>query len=65
MTTKEILLEQFTAAYDENGWFIALEYALDNLTAEQIIWKTKNSDNSIWEILGHLNFYKEAYFRRL
>jgi uncharacterized damage-inducible protein DinB len=64
MTTKEILLEQFTACYDENGWFVALKNALQNLTAEQAIWKPENSDNSIWEILSHLNFYNEAYLKR-
>jgi len=25
MKTKEILVEQFTACYDENGWFVALK----------------------------------------
>lgn len=64
MTAKEILLEQFTACYDENGWFVALKNALRNLTAEQAIWKPENSDNSIWEILSHLNFYNEAYLKR-
>jgi uncharacterized damage-inducible protein DinB len=64
MTTKEILLEQFTAAYDENGWFVALKNALNNLTAEQASWKVENLDNSIWEILAHLNFYNEAYLKR-
>jgi uncharacterized damage-inducible protein DinB len=64
MTTKEILLEQFTAAYDENGWFVALKNALNNLTAEQASWKPENLDNSIWEILAHLNFYNDAYLKR-
>ncbi len=64
MTTKEMLLEQFTACYDENGWFVALKNAVNNLTAEQAIWKTENLDNSIWEILTHLNFYNEAYLKR-
>jgi uncharacterized damage-inducible protein DinB len=64
MTTKEILLEQFTACYDENGWFVALKNALKNLSAEQAAWKPENSDNSIWEILAHLNFYNEAYLTR-
>jgi uncharacterized damage-inducible protein DinB len=64
MTTKEILLEQFTACYDENGWFVALKNALQNLTAQQAMWKPENSDNSIWEILSHLNFYNEAYLKR-
>ncbi len=64
MTTKEILLEQFTACYDENGWLVALKNALQNLTAEQAAWKPENSDNSIWETLSHLNYYNEAYFKR-
>ncbi|MDQ3750193.1 MAG: DinB family protein [Acidobacteriota bacterium] len=64
MKTKEILLEQFTACYNENGWFVALKNAVKNLTAKQAIWKTENLDNSIWEILSHLNFYNEAYLKR-
>ena len=64
MTAKEILLKQFTACYDENGWFVALKNALNNLTAQQAAWKTANLDNSIWEILAHLNFYNEAYLKR-
>jgi len=64
MTTKELLLEQFTACYDENGWFVALKNAVKDLTAEQAIWKTENLDNSIWEIVRHLNFYNEAYLKR-
>jgi hypothetical protein len=35
MTAKGMLLEQFTAYYDENGWFVALKNAVKNLTAEQ------------------------------
>jgi len=58
------LLEQFTACYDENSWFVALKNAVKNLTVEQAIWKTENLNNSIWEILSHLNFYNEAYLKR-
>ena len=61
---KETLLEQFMVCYDKNGWFVALKNALENLTAEQAAWKTENLDNSIWEILAHLNFYNEAYLKR-
>jgi len=39
MTAEETLLEQFTACYDENGWFVALRNAVKNLTAEQTIQK--------------------------
>ncbi len=64
MNTKEILLEQFTACYDENGWFVALKNSVKNLSAEQAAWKTENLDNSIWEILAHLNYYNKAYLER-
>lgn len=64
MTRKEILLRQFTLAYDENGWFVALKNALRNLTAEQAAWRPENLDNSIWEILAHLNYYNFAYIER-
>ncbi len=37
---------------------------MKNLTAEQAIWKAENLDNSIWEIVHHLNFYNEAYLKR-
>lgn len=64
MTPKEILLEQFTSCYDDNGWFVALKNALKNLSAKQAIWKAENLDNSVWEILAHLNFYNGAYLKR-
>jgi uncharacterized damage-inducible protein DinB len=64
MTTKEFLIEQFNVCYDENGWFVALKNALRNLTAENAAWKPENIDNSIWEILAHLNFYNERYLKR-
>ncbi len=64
MTTKEILLEQFTACYDENGWFVALKNALKSLSTERAVEKPQNLDNSIWEILAHLNFYNGAYLKR-
>ena len=37
MTMKETLLEQFTACYDENGWFVPLKNAVKNLMAGQAI----------------------------
>jgi uncharacterized damage-inducible protein DinB len=64
MTTKEILLEQFAAAYDQNGWFVALKNTLNNLTAKDAAWKPESIDNSIWEILSHLNYYNYAYSER-
>jgi DinB superfamily len=64
MTVKEILLAQFAAAYDLNGWFVALKNAIEGLNATQAVWKTENIDNSIWQILSHLNYYNYAYLER-
>lgn len=64
MTSKEILLDQFTSNYDTNGWFVALKNTLNNLSAENAAWKPDGVDNSIWEILAHLNYYNFAYLER-
>lgn len=64
MNVKGILLEQFATSFDTNGWFVALKNALRNLKADEAAWKTENLDNSIREILAHLNFYNERYLRR-
>ena len=64
MTGKEILIDQLTMSFDENGWFVALKNGLRNLTAEQAAWKPDALDNSIWGTLAHLNFYNERYLRR-
>ncbi len=47
MMTKEILLEQFTSDYNENGWVVALKKVLVNLTAEQVSWKVESPGDSI------------------
>ncbi|MEZ5427120.1 MAG: DinB family protein [Pyrinomonadaceae bacterium] len=64
MASKETLLEQFTASYDENGWFVALRNALEGLTAEEARWKPEELDNSIWEIVNHLSFWSESWLAR-
>ena len=61
---KEILLEQFTAAFDQNTWFVALKNTLDGVTASDAVWKPAGVDNSIWEIVSHLNYYNYAYVER-
>lgn len=61
---KEVLLQQFTACYDENGWFVALKNTLNDLSAEEAAWKPEGVDNSIREIVSHLNFYNYAYVER-
>lgn len=64
MSVKNILLEQFSTCFDENGWFVAVRNAIDGLNAEQAAWKPNGIENSIWETLGHLTFYNYAYLER-
>lgn len=64
MTAKQILLEQFTACYDENGWFVALENALDGLSAEDALWKEGGLDHSIRELVEHLRYWNGRWLKR-
>ena len=61
---KGILLEQFTAAFDHNTWFVALKNTLEGVTADDAVWKQAGAQNSIWEIVSHLNYYNHAYVER-
>jgi hypothetical protein len=64
MIAKEILLEQFTACFDENNWFVALESALAGLTVEQALWKEGKLDHSIWEMVIHLHYWNQRWLQR-
>lgn len=61
---KNFLAAQFSSCYDTNAWFVAVKNALSGVTAEQAVWKPEGVDNSIWEIVSHLNFYNYAYVER-
>jgi len=62
--TKDILLKQFNTCFDTNGWFVATKNAIKGVTAEQADWKPEGADNSIREIINHLNYYNNAYLER-
>ena len=64
MSTKTFLLAQFTACYDKNVWFVATKNAIAGVSAEQAEWKPAGADNSIREIINHLNYYGSAYLQR-
>lgn len=63
-TMKPLLLEQFTVCYNENGWFVALENALEGLSAEDALWKKGELDHSIWELVVHLRYWNERWLQR-
>jgi len=62
--SKEVLIEQHTACYDENNWFVSLKTVLDGVTAEQAAWKPEGADNSVWETVNHLIFWNERWLQR-
>lgn len=64
MSVKQTLLEQFATCFETNGWFVAVKNAIAGVTAEQAVWKPGGSDNSIWELLSHMNYYNNAYLER-
>src|SRR5688572_21118696 len=64
MSTKSILLGQLSASFDKDGWFVATKNAIAGVTAEQADWKPEGADNSIREIINHLNYYNNAYLQR-
>src|SRR5580765_1363462 len=61
---KDVLIEQFTACYDKNVWFVSLKTVLDGVTAEQAAWKPEGADNSIWETVNHIVFWNERWLQR-
>ena len=64
MNEKENLIKQVGNSYDTNGWFVATKNAIANVTPEQADWKPDGADNSIREIINHLNYYNNAYLQR-
>ena len=64
MSLKESLREQFRVCFLENGWFVATGNAFRGISAEQAAWRAEGSNNSIWQLLSHLNYYNNAYLER-
>lgn len=61
---RDVLLEQLTACYDEDTWFVSLKTVLDGVTVEEAAWKPENVDNSIWETVSHIIFWNERWLQR-
>ncbi|MDQ0217904.1 hypothetical protein ELQ35_00215 [Peribacillus cavernae] len=57
MQQKDLFLQQLSACYDQNSWFVSLSGATDGLLPEQASLKGSGTSNSIWEIVNHLLFY--------
>ena len=64
MTTKELLIHEFSTSFDEEGWFVPLTRAMGGLTAEEAAWKDGSANHSVWQLVNHLYFWNERYFHR-
>ena len=63
MTSKEILLQQMEANFDEANWFVTVKEALKGLSEKQSK-ETDSSNHTIREIVNHLIFWNERYIDR-
>ncbi len=64
MSSKSIFNEQFDACFNQSAWFASAKSALENLSAEDAVWKPADEIHSICEIVTHLNFYNQKCLRR-
>lgn len=64
MSTKDVLLEQFTACYDHSNWFVSLKAVLEGVTAAEADWSPAGTGNSIRETVNHLIFWNERWLQR-
>jgi uncharacterized damage-inducible protein DinB len=64
MTLKSILNEQFDACFNQSAWFASAKSALENLSAEDAVWKANVEIHSVCEIITHLNFYNLKHLQR-
>ena len=64
MSPKSLLVEQFSATFDKEGWFVPLTTALDGLSATDAAWRDSSANHSVWQIVNHIYFWNDRYFYR-
>ncbi|HYM19756.1 MAG TPA: DinB family protein [Candidatus Kapabacteria bacterium] len=64
MTTKSLLIAQFSATLDQENWFVPLEKAIAGLTAAEAAWRDGSANHSVWQITNHIYFWNERYYFR-
>lgn len=62
---KVILVQSWTKAYDEEGWYPPLKDALEGLSADEADHKPSPGLHSIRELVNHILYYKERFLHRL
>lgn len=65
MTSKEIILEQLKATYNEKNWFVPFNISVAGLTAAEASKKDTSGNHSVWGIVNHLIFWNGRWLTRL
>ena len=55
---RENLLKLWDESWEEGIWFASWSEAIKGLTAAQAAWRPKPGLHSIWQLVGHVNFWR-------
>jgi hypothetical protein len=64
ISVKEVLLDQLAACHDDESWFKPSKTILDDISADEAIWKAADNRHSIWALAYHLIFWNEMWLNR-
>jgi hypothetical protein len=64
ISAKEVLLDQLAACHDDKSWFKPSKTILDDISADEAIWKAADNRHSIWALANHLIFWNEMWLNR-
>lgn len=54
---KSVLLEQLKTTHNKKEWFVPVNTATEDLTAEQAMWKDSSGNHSVGQLVNHLVFW--------
>jgi DinB superfamily len=60
---RETLSSLWAEAWESGFWYAPWSKALEDLTPEQATWKQYSERHSIWQIVNHVNFWREHTVR--
>lgn len=64
-TLKSVLLQQFDNTWNQQDWFVPIAQSLENLTAQQAMWKPSDSSHSVGQLAYHLLFWNKQTLDKL
>ncbi len=63
-TARDALLKTWDDAWTDGLWYASWSKVLDDLTPQQVAWSPAPKRHSIWQIIDHMLFWREAAVRR-